>query len=556
MPKNTEKYDPYKKEGELWVSKEERGHIRSSEEVQRMKEMIPGKKKIESEEDREKRRKKAEENKKLEENYGTRRLERLREIDEKEKTEKREETAESKEEERREKGTGEEEPEAETEKQRLAKQELDDAYGRDKAEESEGTVETTQIPEPDEARPESDTTTPKPETAPESETGPESDTITPESDTVASDSEITLEPETRSESGQAEEETGDELSEFLRQYERTSASGEKLSEKEKYNLTRNFYRQKLGYEIKYKGILRGKARLKDREGKYILDEKGKPVEFKAKFSPGGETPLLKFLREKYETLGGEGVVRATAESASEDEQLAGEQTPEGTPEEGAELTEPTTPEGEEAREIQESTNESIDKYLKLLDDHPKEALAIFWVAIGEKLEKSTVDFSARLDGLIAKIAQKATYIDRIGYGAGVVKALWSIGDRLKWIKGRQRIKELEQAKDSILLYRSVEAPDEAQRESENVALAWKTSTEIEDISQEMDECGAAVKKREEDLKRLRGFLSGPRDRLAEWIKKNKEKAEQKKEDIEGKGFAKKKSRLERRMREEAEKSNK
>lgn len=95
-------------------------------------------------------------------------------------------------------------------------------------------------------------------------------------------------------------------------------SGEGLSAAEIYNLTRNFYLGELGYDLKYKGILRGKARVWDRkEGKYLLDKKtGKPIEFKASFSPKGETPFLKFLEEEYKKKIREGLEK-TAEEIKE-----------------------------------------------------------------------------------------------------------------------------------------------------------------------------------------------------------------------------------------------
>lgn len=74
-----------------------------------------------------------------------------------------------------------------------------------------------------------------------------------------------------------------------------------LSDTEKYFFITKFYRNKLGYEPKYRGLLGGKARIWDKEkGGYVIDEKtGKPVEFEAKFSPKGETPFRKFLEEEY-----------------------------------------------------------------------------------------------------------------------------------------------------------------------------------------------------------------------------------------------------------------
>lgn len=64
----------FKKEGDLWVPKEERGHIRSLQEVEYAREDIPEEKKVESVEDREERKAK-------EWKYGTRTLERIREAE-------------------------------------------------------------------------------------------------------------------------------------------------------------------------------------------------------------------------------------------------------------------------------------------------------------------------------------------------------------------------------------------------------------------------------------------------------------------------------------------
>jgi len=73
----------FKKEGDLWVPKEERGHIRSAQEVERAREEIPEEKKIESEEEREER-------KEREWKYGTRTLERIRRMTEESEEDKKE----------------------------------------------------------------------------------------------------------------------------------------------------------------------------------------------------------------------------------------------------------------------------------------------------------------------------------------------------------------------------------------------------------------------------------------------------------------------------------
>ena len=77
--------------------------------------------------------------------------------------------------------------------------------------------------------------------------------------------------------------------------------GEKVSDRatEIHGFTRNFYLSELGYSVKYKGLLRGKAWVLDEKGEVIKDEKtGKPIEFKTKFRPKGETPVIKFLKEE------------------------------------------------------------------------------------------------------------------------------------------------------------------------------------------------------------------------------------------------------------------
>jgi hypothetical protein len=73
----------FKKEGDLWVPKEERGHIRSAQEVERAREEIPEEKKIESAEEREER-------KEREWKYGTRTLERIRRMTEESDEDKKE----------------------------------------------------------------------------------------------------------------------------------------------------------------------------------------------------------------------------------------------------------------------------------------------------------------------------------------------------------------------------------------------------------------------------------------------------------------------------------
>ena len=75
-------------------------------------------------------------------------------------------------------------------------------------------------------------------------------------------------------------------------------SGERPSSSSEYDLTRNFYLNELGYSVKYKGLLRGKVEILNEEGESIKNKEGKPKEFKTYFSPKGETPLIKFLKEE------------------------------------------------------------------------------------------------------------------------------------------------------------------------------------------------------------------------------------------------------------------
>jgi hypothetical protein len=69
-----EQEEGFKKEGDLWVPKEERGHIRSAQEVEYAREEIPEEKKVESAEERDER-------KEREWKYGTRTLERIRDAE-------------------------------------------------------------------------------------------------------------------------------------------------------------------------------------------------------------------------------------------------------------------------------------------------------------------------------------------------------------------------------------------------------------------------------------------------------------------------------------------
>ncbi len=93
------------------------------------------------------------------------------------------------------------------------------------------------------------------------------------------------------------EETGKRLKEELKTAR--VRGGEKLSEAEEIDRTRDFYLKELGYSLEYRGLLRGKARVLDSEGKYIVDEKGEPREFKAFFKlKKDNTPLIDFLKEE------------------------------------------------------------------------------------------------------------------------------------------------------------------------------------------------------------------------------------------------------------------
>ncbi|MDP3995948.1 MAG: hypothetical protein Q8P74_01740, partial [bacterium] len=89
--------------------------------------------------------------------------------------------------------------------------------------------------------------------------------------------------------------------------------GEKLSKAEEIDRTRDFYLKELGYSLEYQGLLRGKARVLDSEGKYVADEKGKPREFKAFFKlKEDNTPLIDFLKEELQ-----GKFEKKAEGAAE-----------------------------------------------------------------------------------------------------------------------------------------------------------------------------------------------------------------------------------------------
>jgi len=194
-----------KKEGDLWVPKEERGHIRSAQEIEYAREEIPEEKKIESAEDREER-------KAREWKYGTRTLERIRDAE------------------------------------------------REWAEEKKA-MESAKIPEK----------------------GMEAESILKEAG-IQKPAESFEEVQKRLEEKLEKARVG---------------GGEKLSLAEKNETTRDFYLGELGYSVKYKGLLHGKAELLDESGKAVTDEKGDPMEFKTFFKMGREeTPMIDFLKER------------------------------------------------------------------------------------------------------------------------------------------------------------------------------------------------------------------------------------------------------------------
>jgi len=216
----------FKKEGDLWVPKEERGHIRSAEEVETAREMIAEENKVESAEEREERKEK-------EWKYGTRTLERIRDAE------------------------------------------------REWAEEKKA-MESAKIPEK----------------------GMKTEEIL---------KEVGIEKPAES-----FEEIEERLKEELK--ETRVRGGEKLSEAEEIERTRDFYLKELGYSLEYKGLLRGKARVLDAEGKYVVDEKGEPREFKAFFKLEKErTPLIDFLKEELQSKFGKKTEGAAEKT--EDEKL-------------------------------------------------------------------------------------------------------------------------------------------------------------------------------------------------------------------------------------------
>lgn len=101
----------------------------------------------------------------------------------------------------------------------------------------------------------------------------------------------------------------EELDKKIRE-ERT-LGGEELPVEEIQRATRDFYLQELGYSIQYKSqrgnwlskktkdLLRLRETVLDKEGNLVVDETGKPVEFKTAWNPRGETPLIRFLKQEF-----------------------------------------------------------------------------------------------------------------------------------------------------------------------------------------------------------------------------------------------------------------
>ena len=191
----------FKKEGDLWVPEEGRGHVRSAEYTEWAKGLIPEEKKIESEEEKEK-----------EWKYGARTLERIRDAE------------------------------------------------REWAEEKKA-MESAKIPEK----------------------GMEAEEILKEAG---------VEKPVKS-FAEAEEKLEEKIGKARTQ------GGEKIPLAEKNEITLNFYLGELGYSVRYKDFLHGKAELLDENSEVVKDEGGKPMEFKTFFKMDREeTPMIDFLKEK------------------------------------------------------------------------------------------------------------------------------------------------------------------------------------------------------------------------------------------------------------------
>jgi len=202
----------FEEKDKLWLPKEERGHIRSSEEVEEARELIPEEKKMERVE---------EETGKAEDWYetfsklgGTRGKERIKEVEEELVREKK-------------------------------------------------TVESAKIPE------------------------------------KGMKTEDVLKGIGVEKPAESFEEVQKRLGERLEKAR--TRGGEKLSLVDKNEITRDFYLGELGYSVKYRGLLHGKAELLDEKDETIKNEEGKPMEFKTFFDLGrGETPMVDFLRKNLE----------------------------------------------------------------------------------------------------------------------------------------------------------------------------------------------------------------------------------------------------------------
>ncbi len=132
-----------------------------------------------------------------------------------------------------------------------------------------------------------------------------------------------------------------------------TADGRKSNELA-YDITRNFYLEKLGYSVKYVGFLHGKGRILNEKGEYVLDEKtGKPMEFNATFRHKEETPILKFLKEELEKKS-----RGSAEKEWEKKH--------GNPEIRKESGEPTGEDGSSGEKpLESSEKEKLKKSEKI-----------------------------------------------------------------------------------------------------------------------------------------------------------------------------------------------
>jgi len=263
----------------LYVPKEERGHIRSEEEVERARELIPEEEKIESAEEREER-------KEREWKFGTRTLERIKKMTEESDEEKK-------------------------------------------------AMESAKIPEK----------------------GMGTDEIL---------KEVGIEKPAES-----LKEIEDRLKDELKGVR--VRGGEKPSEAEEIERTRDFYLKELGYSLEYKGLLRGKARLLDAEGKHITDEKDEPREFKAFFRMKKEkTPLIDFLKEELKSKFEKKSEKAPAGKTKEEKLEAGFQK-----------TVKTAEQEQERREEKISSLQDVKKVGKERLEKLKDGLA--YVAALDKL---------------------------------------------------------------------------------------------------------------------------------------------------------------------------